>query len=69
MLQDIELITGQRRFETIGKANKKPPFLRARRHARDDAHRAARMNKRIVGPADFDQRHDLYPGKNVVRLV
>ena len=69
MLQHIKLITGERRFESIGKTNQKLLFFRARRRARDDTHRAARMNKRIACPADFDQRHDLCPGKNVVRLV
>jgi hypothetical protein len=69
MLQDIELLTGERRFESIWKTNKKPLFFDARRRARNDTHRTARMNKRVVGPAHLDQRHDLCPGKNVVRLV
>ena len=29
----------------------------------------ARMNERVVRSPHFDQRHDLCPGKNVVRLV
>jgi hypothetical protein len=35
----------------------------------DDAYRTARMNKGVVGPADFDKRHDLRAGEYVVRLV
>ena len=68
MLQNIQLLAGQRRFESIRETDEKLILIAGGR-ARDDTHRTARMNQRIIRSPHFDQRHDLCPGKNVVRLM
>jgi cytochrome c553 len=68
MFQDIQLLLGKRSLETIRKANQEFLSLH-RRRAGYHANGAARLDERIVRPPNLDQRHNLCPGKNVVRLV
>ena len=68
VFQDIELLTGERRFETVRRTNEKLGLIACGR-ARDDTHRAAGMHQRVVRSPHFDQRNDLRSGKDVVRLV
>ena len=68
MFQDFELVVGECGLKTIGEADEKL-LTGHRRSAGDHAHRAARMDKRVVRPAHFNQRHDLGAGVNVVRLM
>src|SRR5437867_4306095 len=68
MFQDVELHPGERGFKTVGETDEESILIASWR-ASDDTNGAARMNKRVVGPTNFDQRHDLCPCEDVVRLM
>ena len=68
MFQDLELGRVERGFETIGEPDQ-VFFSGHRRRPGYHTHRATRMHERIARSADFHERHDLCPGKNVIRLV
>jgi len=65
MFEDVELVAGERGGEAVGKTDEKMLFG-AGRGAGDDADRAARMDKGIVGTADFNQRDNLGAGGDVI---
>ena len=68
MLQNIQFVGSQGGLEAIGETHEELLAF-DRRRACHEAHGATRMDERVVRPPNFNQRHDLCPGENVVRLV
>ena len=68
VLQNVQLLTRERRFEAVGKTDEKLILIAGWR-ARDDADGAAWMYEGVVCAPDFNEGNDLRSSKNVVGLM
>ncbi|MPN40037.1 hypothetical protein SDC9_187572 [bioreactor metagenome] len=68
MFKDLQFSPGERALETIRETDEKTVLV-ASRGPRHHADSSARVHQRIIGSAHLNERHDLCPCKDVVRLV
>jgi hypothetical protein len=65
VFEDFQLLTGERSLKAVWKADEEL-ILVAGRRPRDNTDSAAGMHEGVLRSPNFDQRHDLCPGRDVI---